>query len=267
MNVVFYHEIIDSVIKGWKEGLEDCGFNNLFPVSKPISRPHPLDFVPDLRIIENPGFEFDLDIQKEIKAKKTVCIISEYKEFFKNYPFVDLWVESCFRDDSTEKAFSVAGLPFHYNPPASQESLIPLYTELYREFDLSIDVGVKQLINPDFKVVPIPEYAPHPEVIYGNTKVNYNYVEIKPGYVNLNQKAFDICFSGNFELCNVPEVQQIFESKVGYTSETDFNDTVKYFVDNEELRTRSAIKAYEVCTRNHTYTMRMLNLLKKLKLI
>ncbi len=113
----------------------------------------------------------------------------------------------------------------------------------------------------------IPKYAPHPEVIYGNTKVNLNYQIPKKDFIYLNQKAFDIPMSGNFELSTIPQITDIFEGKVGYTSELEMKDKIQYYIDHEEERTRMAIKGYEVCIAKHTYTYRMRDLLKKLKML
>jgi hypothetical protein len=261
MNIIFYHESEDSLVNYWEVGLKSCGIKNFLPQHKPLSKSQPPNFIPDLIILENP-LEFDLDCVSEIKTKQTVCIIGDvYKPFYKNYPFVNLWVEPCFYDKITEKSFSDDSLPFYYCPKASQDCFIPFHTELNREFDLSIDDPLKEPWN----IVVISKYDPHPEVIYGNTKVNLNYQIPKKDFVYLNQKAFDIPLSGNFELSTIPEIVDIFESKVGYTSEADMRDKIQYYIDHEEERTRMAIKGYEVCIAKHTYTYRMRNLLKKLQ--
>lgn len=263
MNIVFYHETVDSLVNYWKIGLETCGVKNVIPQHKPLSKSQPLDFVPDLVIMENPS-EFDLDVLNEIKTNKKICIVGDnYQKFYKNYPSVNLWTEPCFYDKITENSFKKDNLPFHYCPNASQDCFIPFYTELNREFDLSTDDPLKEPWN----IVVIPKYAPHPEVIYGNTKVNLNYQFPRKDFVYLNQKAFDIPMSGNFELSTIPQIVDVFEGKVGYTSEPEMRDKIQYYIDHEEERTRMAIKGYEVCIAKHTYTYRMRDLLKKLQLL
>lgn len=257
MNVVFYHENVDSLVDYWKVGLESCGAKVL-PQAKSNSKP--LDFIPDLTIVENPTDPHD--IGSKVQTKKIVCIVGdEYKPFYKYYSWVDLWIEPCFYDKVTEDSFKKDNLPFYYCPNAAQDCFIPFHTELHREFDLSTDDPLKEPWN----IVVIPKYAPHPEVIYGNTKVNLNYQFPRKDFVYLNQKAFDIPMSGNFELSTIPQIVDIFEGKVGYTSEPDMRDKIQYYIDHEEERTRMAIKGYEVCIAKHTYTYRMRDLLKKLK--
>jgi hypothetical protein len=261
MNVVFYKELKDSIYSGWKEGLEDCGARNVIPITKQYEFLKTLDFVPDLRIVENPS-EHELDVLKDKKSTKTVCIVGDnYQKFYKNYSFVDLWVEPCFYDKQTETSFNDDGLPFYYCPLASQESLIPFYTELERKYDVSCDDPLK---DPNLKSIVIKSDTAFSEMTYGNTKVNLNYQIPRNDFVYLNQKAFDIPMSGNFELSTIPQVIEIFEGKVGYTSEPEMRDKIQYYIDNEELRTRMAIKSYEVTIRDHTYTVRMDKLLKKL---
>lgn len=268
MNVIFYHEPEDSVIIGWEEGLKDCGVG--YFVSQPksaINHPgvytrEPASF--DLYILENPTEAELQTVSVLVKPHaKYVCIVGDkYKKYFKNFPFVNLWVEPCFYDKATEKSFADDALPFYYCPLAAQESLIPFHTELNREFDLSVDDPLKE----DWNIVVIQKDVP-PEIIYGNTKVNLNYQRPRKDFVYLNQKAFDIPMSGNFELSTIPQVVEIFEAKVGYTAENEMKEKIQYYIDNDELRNRSAIKAYEVVIRDHTYTVRMDKLLKKLNTI
>jgi hypothetical protein len=266
MNISFYKELTkyDSVYSGWKEGLEDCGAKNVIPITKAYEVLKKLDFVPDIQIIEDPS-EHELDLLQEKKAVKTVCIVGDnYKTFYKNYPFVNLWVEPCFYDKSTEDSFNKDGLPFYYCPLASQESLIPFYTELERRYDVSADDPMK---DPKLKSIVIKSDTAFSEMTYGNTKVNLNYQIPRKDFVYLNQKAFDIPMSGNFELSTIPQVIEIFEGKVGYTSQPEMRDKIIYYIEHEEERTRMAIKGYEVCIAKHTYTYRMRDLLKKLKVL
>ncbi len=264
MNVSFYKEVKNSLYLGWKEGLEDCGVKNIIPITKVHEVLKILDFVPDIQIIENPS-EYELDLIQEKKATNTVCIIGDdCQSYYKNYSFVNLWVSPCFYDKTTEKFFDDAGLPFYYCPRASQESLIPFYTEFERRYDVSCDYPMK---DSDFKSIVITSNTAFSEMTYGNTKVNLNYQIPKKDYVYLNQKAFDIPMSGNFELSTIPEVLEIFEGKVGYTSEPEMRDKIMYYIEHEEERTRMAIKGYEIVIAKHTYTYRMRDLLKKLKVL
>lgn len=257
---IYYHGDDISLYRGWKEGLDDCGVN-CYPVSKKFGdMPKSVSKV-DLFIVEDPD-EVDMQFfEGDYWDGKLVCLVKEYKEFYKNISRINLFVEPVFYDKDTERGFKKNNLPFHYCPMASQESLIPFYTELNREFDVSIDDPLKEPWN----TITIPKYSTNPEIIYGNTKVNLNYQIPRKDYVYLNQKAFDIPMSGNFELSTIPQVQEIFEGKVGYTSEPEMRDKIQYYIDHEEERTRMAIKAYEVCIAKHTYTYRMRDLLKKLK--
>lgn len=264
MKTTFYKEIKNSIYSGWKEGLEDCGYNTVIPITKAYEFLKIMDFVPDLQIIENPS-EYELELLREKNAVKTVCIVgNNYQTYYKNYSFVDLWVEPCFYDKETEKSFNDNGLPFYYCPLASQESLIPFYTELFRRYDVSSDEPLK---IPNLTSIVITSDTAFSEITYGNTKVNLNHQIPKKDFVYLNQKAFDIPMSGNFELSTIPEVLEIFEGKVGYTSESEIRDKIVYYIEHEEERTRMAIKGYEVVIAKHTYTYRMRDLLKKLKVL
>lgn len=263
---IYYFDKDISRYRGWKEGLEDCGFSTVAVSKNYGNMPRSVNKV-DLWIVENPD---ETDIQwfsGDNWDGKLVCIVNEYKELYKNFPRVDLWIERCFYDKVTEEQFS--GFPFHYCPEATQESLVPFYTELNRPFDVSIDEKQDvKLGDVGFNTVEIPEFSSFkPEEFYGQTKVNYNHIPVGINCVYLNQKAFDIPMSGNFELCNIPQVMDIFEGKVGYTSVDQRIDKIKYYIDHEEERTRMAIKAYEVVIAKHTYTYRMRDMLKKLQLL
>lgn len=261
-SILFKHD--DSSLSiGWEIGLKSCGFSQIQVVSEHEDKTPYTKHDVDLWILENPS-EFDLDRLSKVKKSnsKFVCIVGdEYKKFYKNHSFVDLWVEPCFYDKSTEKSFSTDGLPFHYCPLASQDTFIPFHTELYRKYDLSSDDLLK---HEKWNVVHVPKKIEGSEVFYGNTKVNLNYQIPKKDFVYLNQKAFDIPMSGNFQLSTIPQIVDIFEGKVGYTSEEEMMDKIQYYIDHEEERTRMAIKGYEVCIAKHTYTYRMRDLLKKL---
>jgi spore maturation protein CgeB len=259
--VIFYHEHVDSVIKGWEEGLVDCGIGDFNSISKSKLKTSYLHNTnPDLCVLENPTEE-ELSLFHDIKKSKEkwICIVgNNYQKFYKNYPFVDLWVEPCFYDKVTEQLFSNDNLPFYYSPNAAWR--IPFYTELHKEFDLSTNDPLKE----NWNTFVIPKNSPHPEIIYGNTKVNLNYEISKKDFVYLNQKTFDIPMSGNFELSTIPEVVDIFEGKVGYTSEPEMRDKINYYLNHDEERERMAIKSYEVIISKHTYYYRMLALLKHL---
>lgn len=262
MNVVFYHESEDSLVKYWFAGLKSCGNNIL---QQPKSNVTQLDFMPELLILENPS---ESDLERIPKAKQTVCIVGDnYQKFYKNYSFINLWVEPCFYDKETEKSFSTDGLPFYYCPNASQDCFVRFYTEINRPYDLSSNVLMNASREQEFKVVNVDHNDPHPEIVYGNTKVNLNYQTPKDNFVYLNQMAFDIPMSGNFELSTIPYITEVFDGKVGYTSEGEMRDKIKYYISHEEERTRMAIKAYEICIAKHTYTYRMRDLLKKLNLL
>ncbi len=265
MNVSFYTEQKNdsSLYIGWYEGLVDCGVKNIVPIEKSYEILKILDFIPDLQILENPS-DYELDLLQEKKAKHTVCITEDYKEYYKNYSFVNLWVEPCFYDKKTEKLFKDNGLPFHYCPLASQESLISFHTELNRIYDVSSDYPLE---ISNLKTIEVTSDYISSEIVYGNSKVNLNKQTPRKDCVYLNQKSFDIPMSGNFQLSTIPEIVDIFEGKVGYCSEDEIVDKILYYVNNEEERTRMAIKSYEVCIAKHTYTYRMRDLLKKLNLL
>lgn len=268
MNVIFYHENLDSVVNGWKAGLESCGISEFYSIARHVAKAPYIKSNIDLLILENPSENdlcfFDEYFNRSKLPTKFICIVGdEYKLFYKNHPFVNLWVEPCFYDKITEESFKKDNLPFYYCPLASQDSLIPFYTELNREFDLSTDNPLKE----PWKIITIPKNTERPETIYGNTKVNLNYQIPRKDFVYLNQKAFDIPMSGNFELSTIPQVIDVFEGKVGYTSEPEMRNKIQYYIDHEEERTRMAIKAYEVVIAKHTYTYRMRDMLKVLKML
>jgi len=261
---VYYYDKNTKLQTGWRRGFENCGFS-CHPVSKKYGEIPKFISNVDLWIVEDPD-QNDVEWFRSTNWDgKLVCIVNEYKDIYKYLTKANLWVSTCFSDKKLEQSFS--GFPFHYCPMASQDCFAPFHTELYKPYDLSIDPPLKQLIAPDIDVVTIPEFTPQIETLYAATKVNYNHIELRSDCVYLNQKAFDICFTGNFQLCNVPQVSEIFEGKVGYTSISEFNDKVKYYIDHEEERIRMAIKAYEVCIAKHTWTYRMRDLLKKIQLL
>lgn len=265
---------LNTISFGWAEGLKYAGYN--------VIKKEKIDGLglkeefknSNLFIIKDPleiNFQLICDIKKTYQSSKIVCVIDSYQDIFNELAnFVNLWVEPCFYDKTTELKCKEKNLPFLYLPLASLDFICPFYTELNRITDLSTNSD--ELYNKyftNYKTLKIDsklENSPCVNSCYGNTKINLNMVNLKPDFINLNSRTFNIGFSGNFQLSNNPAVIDLFEGKIGYTTYEEMESKIEYYLKNEEDRNRMAIKSYEICIRDHTYTNRIKKLLTYLKI-
>jgi hypothetical protein len=110
------------------------------------------------------------------------------------------------------------------------------------------------------------QYIQHSDVnlVFNQTKVNLNfhYPEQKLSKVVMNKRTFDICASGNFQLVDHPLYEQLIGEK-SYSNPEEYVEAFYYYLNNPEERERVALRAQQKVLQEHTWKVRMNELIKK----
>ena len=279
---------------GWILGLEDCGFD-VYKLSSREYRLQQLDEFIDLIIVHGID-EIKIEDIKSVKSsypKSKIVVFDGYHPLCDQVADqVDMWMTLCKVDRSNEKEFVSRNMPFGSIELASHPRLVPFVTRLEKDkpFDISfIGTFAHGYRSEDKYLYPlIGKYkgafagfsyngdsypffhfsqVPH---IYAKTKVNlsfhYHY-NFGPERIDLGGRCFDIPMSGNFQLCDHWLAEEYFHGKVPVASADDWEDKLQFYLKNESLRHKYAIKSYEICLAEHTYTHRVKKMLNYLKMI
>jgi hypothetical protein len=280
---------------GWVVGLEDCGYD-VFPLSSTKYKLRQLDEFIDLIIIHGIDFEKANDI-KEIKTfypKTKICVlIDHYEDLYGEIEkYVDIWLTLCKVNIQLEKEFTNRNMKFGSVELASHPRMMKFYTELEpnKEFDISFIGtfghgyrGQNEYLFPlipkykgiyagfSFNGINYP-YFPYSEVphIYGRTKVNLNFhypYNFGPDRIDLGGRTFDIAMSGNFQMCDHFLAGEYFKGSIPIVPKEEWEDQLKFYLKNESIRSKLAMKSYQICMAEHTYTHRIKKLLKMINLL
>lgn len=203
--------------------------------------------------------------------------------------YVDFWFELHYKHDAMEEFFNYNGLELHMLPLAASEDLFkPLEQEKiyslsfigqfgnkghgYREEDIYLyplkSLGLKGYYS-GFDSFPSTAHQDL-NVIYNSTKVNINFhyyyqknqLENLESRLDFNGRVFELALSGNFQLCDLPHVSDLFENGVTFTSKEDWKDTFIYYLNNREVREEQARIARDIALEKHTWKSRMKQFLK-----
>lgn len=178
-----------------------------------------------------------------------------------------------------EKFEKESGLKTHYFPHAYFKEVIGDYSEEYDGVWLGTETIFRDLSR--FYGLPIemvsgiqPEYV---SSIYKNTKVcpnvhlNIQKGEMKnvpdsvidvPGYA-VNERLFWIPGAGGFQIADEnPLVREFYdEDEVPMSTAEDFKEIFNYYLEHPEKREAMAKKAHERTLREHTYEVRIKQIL------
>lgn len=96
--------------------------------------------------------------------------------------------------------------------------------------------------------------------IYNQSKINISFAPKEPPGRIVNQRTFEICMSGNFQLMQyTPCVEEYFEIDkeiVCWKNKRDLYNKIIYFLENEDERVKIANQGYKRAKENHTWKKR-----------
>jgi hypothetical protein len=118
-------------------------------------------------------------------------------------------------------------------------------------------------------------YIPYNEhnSIRNQTKINLNFhvPYQKPNCgeqfdrIDLNQSVYNIALSGNFQLCDHPLVESMFNGNIPTGTEDNWLDLFNYFLENPDIRHEKAHAAKLIAEKEHTWLVRMKEFLEILE--
>ena len=102
-------------------------------------------------------------------------------------------------------------------------------------------------------------------LIFHNSKINLNTTS-KPIRTGLPQRIWDILGSGGFVLSNyqseIPEILKVGEHLELYGSLEELKDKCEYYLSHEKERKEIALAGFEEVAKNHTFAIRLEQLMK-----
>lgn len=103
-------------------------------------------------------------------------------------------------------------------------------------------------------------------VIFHNSKINLN-ITAKSIRSGLSLRIFDVLGSGGFLITNyqaeLPEFFEIGKDLVAYESERHLKELCTYYLAHDDERNEIARHGYQTVVNNHTYDIRMLQIIDK----
>ena len=103
-------------------------------------------------------------------------------------------------------------------------------------------------------------------VIFHNSKINLN-ITAKSIRSGLSLRIFDVLGCGGFLITNyqaeLPEFFEIGKDPVAYESENHLKELCAYYLTHDDERNEIARHGYETIVNNHTYDIRMLQIIDK----
>ena len=84
--------------------------------------------------------------------------------------------------------------------------------------------------------------------------------------VDLNQSVYNIALSGNFQLCDHPLVETLFDGNVVIGDENNWLELFEYYLHHPAEREAKAEKARQIAESSHTWLVRMQELMQIIKL-
>jgi len=84
--------------------------------------------------------------------------------------------------------------------------------------------------------------------------------------VDLNQSVYNIALSGNFQLCDHPLVETLFDGNIVIGDETNWLELFEYYLNHPAEREAKADKAMKIAKQSHTWLVRMQELMEIIRL-
>ena len=299
MTAIVYEPFVHFIPTGlgWVKGLEALG-HTVYQLPAFQHRLNELDGPVDLLIVHdvNPMVASDLIEYKtanpSVKVAVLTCTYELYYDNLKNY--VDLWFNLSIKNSYLEQMFGSRNMKFaNVQLAAHPEFSFPV--DGRRVYDVSFfgQIGAQGhgYRDEDKYLFPVikkgykgafggfGQYPPVPHKrlneYYNQTKVNLNFhysnqkVESPTdplSRIELNGRVFEIALSGNFQMCDHPEVEVYFDGTIPYVTADKWMERIDYYLTHEKEAKLLASASRLLAMTKHTYKNRAQQILKELGL-
>ena len=283
----FLHHIPNGA--GWIEGIEALG-HTCYGLQSHLYNINDIDEQVDVVVfmgMHTLTFEDVVKFKDRWPDTKLVAVCFGFdEEYLKLKPYIDVWVEHTYKHDLADKLFLEAGMELKHLPLATSANLFANKNIQDKVYDVSFvgtfgERGGHGYRDQDIYLDPILKLNPkgifggfynHPNIpahqlkdVYNLSKINLNFhypyqkiqTEDPSTCIDFNSRVFDIAIGKNFQLCDHPYVEELFDEGLKYTSKESWMDNYNHYLNNEEARLEMAEKAYQEVLKRHTWEVRM----------
>jgi hypothetical protein len=283
----FLHHIPNGA--GWIEGIEALG-HTCYGLQSHLYSINDIDEQVDVVVfmgMHTLTFEDVVKFKNRWPDTKLVAVCFGFdREYLKLKPYIDVWVEHTYKHDLADKLFLEVGMELKHLPLATSANLFTNKKIQDKVYDVSFvgtfgERGGHGYRDQDIYLDPILKLNPkglfggfynHPNIpahqlkdVYSLSKINLNFhytyqkiqTEDPSTCIDFNSRVFDIAIGKNFQLCDHPYVEELFDEGVKYSSKESWMDNYNYYLNNEEARLEMAEKAYQEVLKRHTWEVRM----------
>lgn len=193
------------------------------------------------------------------------------------------FIEDMLTDDMTERLLNC--IPQHYEFPegyrannkallayeylsvkVAEQERLRLLKMLSDSFNVDIYIGSDTTSLPHIHNKGFAKSLSEMPVIFHNSKINLN-ITAKSIRSGLSLRIFDVLGCGGFLITNyqaeLPEFFEIGKDLVAYESENHLKELCAYYLTHDDERNEIARHGYETIVNNHTYDIRMLQIIDK----
>lgn len=193
------------------------------------------------------------------------------------------FIEDMLTDDMTERLLNC--IPQHYEFPedyrannkallaqeylsvkVAEQERLRLLRMLSDSFNVDIYTGSDTSSMPHIHNKGFAKSLTEMPVIFHNSKINLN-ITAKSIRSGLSLRIFDVLGCGGFLITNyqaeLPEFFEIGKDLVAYESENHLKELCAYYLTHDDERNEIARHGYETVVNNHTYDIRMLQIIDK----
>ena len=283
----FLHHIPNGA--GWIEGIEALG-HTCYGLQSHLYSINDIDEQVDVVVfmgMHTLTFEDVVKFKDRWPDTKLVAVCFGFdEEYLKLKPYIDIWVEHTYKHDLADKLFLEAGMELKHLPLATSTNLFTNKKIQDKVYDVSFvgtfgERGGHGYRDQDIYLDPILKLNPkglfggfynHPNIpahqlkdVYSLSKINLNFhypyqkvqTEDPSTCIDFNSRVFDIAIGKNFQLCDHPHIEYLFDEGLKYTSKESWMDSYNYYLNNKEARLEMAEKAYQEVLKRHTWEVRM----------
>jgi len=192
----------------------------------------------------------------------TPSVIKDYKK--NNYEYYNIPLAgnpNLFYKTSTEKIYDSCFIGTLAHGYRNEDKFLYPILDKYNCFLGGMNYGK---YNKGF--VPYETHNPIRNQSKININFHYDYQILGKGKPldrnDCNQSVFNIALSGNFQLVDHPLAKQYFGNNVILAGEDDWLDKFEYYLNHEQEREELAYNAMIIAQKEHTWKIRMKELLK-----
>jgi spore maturation protein CgeB len=130
------------------------------------------------------------------------------------------------------------------------------------------DPNWSNILAMQYQILPERWYYDNLVDFYNLTKINFNMTSLQMTNA-INQRIFDVSACQKFILTDYrPQIDELFFGRDNIAFFTDVNeisDLVKFYLNNENLRNKMCLNAYEIVSKYHTYNHRIIKIIETLR--